>query len=130
MPLMEWNETMSVGVAELDDQHKTLIELINEAYDAMQAHDEAKAKGLIVKMGEYAAEHFAAEEGYLKDCNYPKLEAHKFLHVKFANEVEKFQKQPFGGANLSQIFVFLSRWLTNHIMQEDMQYASFMPKNG
>lgn len=128
MALMEWDATMSVGVEEIDAQHKTLISLINEAYEAIQKHDEHMMTDLIVKMADYATVHFTTEEGYMKENGYPNIEGHKFLHVKFTQEVEAFKKNQFERTNFSKIFVFLSRWLTQHIMEEDMQYVPYMPK--
>ncbi len=41
MSLMEWNEKLSVGVPSIDEQHKKLVAMLNELYDAMQAkHDQ------------------------------------------------------------------------------------------
>ena len=37
MPLMNWTEKLSVGVAVIDDDHKKLVAMVNELYDAMQA---------------------------------------------------------------------------------------------
>lgn len=128
MALMQWDETMSVGVEELDAQHQKLIKLINEAYEAIQKHDERVVTDLIVKMRDYANLHFATEEGYMRENKYPDIENHKFKHAKFNNEVATFKKQQFEKTNLSQIFVFLSRWLATHIMEEDMQYVPYMPK--
>ncbi|MDC0335739.1 bacteriohemerythrin [Pseudodesulfovibrio sp.] len=128
MALMQWDETMSVGVDELDAQHKKLIDLINEAYAALQTHDEHAMTDLINKMREYANQHFVTEEGYMKKYNYPDFQEHKFHHVQFNYDVDEFQKKQFEKTNLSQIFVFLSRWLTTHIMEEDKQYSSYMPK--
>lgn len=128
MALMEWDNTMSVGVEELDAQHRKLIDLINEAYAAIQTHDEHAMTDLINKMREYANVHFAYEEECMKKYKYPDFEGHKFHHAKFNHDVREFQRKQFEKTNLSQIFVYLSRWLTTHIMEEDMKYASFMPK--
>lgn len=128
MALMQWDESMSVGVEELDAQHQRLIDLINEAYTAIQSHDEHMMTDLIVKMRDYAKLHFATEEGYLKKYNFPNFAGHKFQHTKFNNDVTEFQKKQFQKTNLSQIFVYLSRWLTKHIMEEDKQYIPYMPK--
>jgi len=127
MALMHWDETMSVGVEELDAQHQKLIDLINEAYAAIQKHDEHVMTDLIAKMRDYANLHFSTEEGYLKKYNYPNFEEHKLHHVKFNTDVDEFQKKLYEKTNLSQIFLFLSRWLTKHIMEEDKQYVSYMP---
>ncbi|MBI9081928.1 MAG: hemerythrin family protein [Pseudodesulfovibrio sp.] len=128
MPLINWDETMSVKVHELDEQHKTLIALINEAYEAIQKHDERVMTELINKMRAYANMHFATEEGYMKKFGFPEIENHKFKHVKFNNEVDDFKKKQFEKTNLSQIFVFLSQWLITHIMDEDMQYVPYVPQ--
>lgn len=128
MALMQWDESMSVGVEELDMQHQKLIDLINEAYAGIQMHDEHIMTDLIVKMRDYANLHFSTEEGYLKKYNYPNFEEHKFHHVKFNTVVDGFQKKQFEKTNLSQIFLFLSRWLATHIMEEDKQYVPYMPK--
>jgi len=125
---MNWDETMSVGFKKLDDQHKILIDLINDAYAAIQKHDEHKMTELINQMREYANMHFAFEEKLISQYGFPGIENHKFKHAKFNSEVDEFKKKQFEKTNLSQIFVFLSRWLTTHIMDEDKQYASYLPK--
>lgn len=128
MPLMEWDETMSVNVLELDNQHKKLIDIINEAYEAIQRHDEHMMSQLLDKMQDYSMVHFATEEEYMKKYDFPEYQAHKFQHVKFNRNVGEFRKKLFEATNFSQIFVYLSRWLTNHIMEEDKKYVPFMPK--
>ena len=34
MPIMKWNNELSVNIKEIDDQHKRLIDLINILHDA------------------------------------------------------------------------------------------------
>ena len=127
MPLMQWDETMSVGVAELDSQHQTLVDLINEAYEALRKHDEHLLAGLLDQMREYAVMHFHFEEKRMEKAGYPDLEEHRTLHDAFNDKVDSFQQQLYAKTNLSQIFVFLSRWLTNHIMTEDKKYSTYLP---
>ena len=63
MPLFVWNDSYSVKVAELDNQHKKLIGLINQLYDAMK---EGKGKDVLevifTELIEYTKNHFSAEE--------------------------------------------------------------------
>ncbi len=127
MPLMEWDEIMSVGVEELDAQHQQLINLINDAYEALQRHDEQSMTHLIAKMRDYAHVHFATEEQYLEQYKYPDIGSHKFQHAKFNETVKEFKEKQFKKTNLSQIFVFLSRWLATHIMEEDKKYVPYLP---
>lgn len=128
MPLMQWDETMSVGVRELDDQHKTLITLINEAYEAIQRHDENKLASLIEKMHHYSEVHFSVEEWYMKEHGFPDVEKHCETHRQFRNDTNEFRKRLFEKTNLSQVFIYLSRWLTTHIMEDDRKYMPYMPK--
>lgn len=121
--LMHWDAFMSVGVEELDAQHRTLIDLINEAYEALQRHDEHRMAGLIDKMRDYALLHFASEEHHLEQCGYPDLERHRALHAQFNRTVYRFREELSGETNLAQIFVFLSRWLATHILESDKEYA-------
>ncbi|MEF2230847.1 MAG: bacteriohemerythrin [Pseudodesulfovibrio sp.] len=126
MPLMNWDEIMSVGVEELDAQHRKLIDLINDAYEALQKHDEHRMSELIDKMRDYAKVHFATEEQYLARCGFPHIEAHKVQHFQFNRTVAQFREQQFVTTNLSKIFVFLSRWLATHILESDKEYVPYL----
>ncbi|MGE4421054.1 MAG: bacteriohemerythrin [Pseudodesulfovibrio sp.] len=128
MPLIQWDETMSVGMDELDDQHRELIDLINEAFDAIQRHDEPLMASLIDKMLDYSKVHFQAEEAVLRSRNYPDSEVHADQHRTFTDKVDDFRRDMFVKTNLSQIFIFLSRWLTNHIMHEDRKFIPWLPE--
>ena len=48
MSLMEWNEKLSVGVPSIDAQHKKLVAMLNELYDAMQAKHSQEALGKVL----------------------------------------------------------------------------------
>lgn len=128
MTLITWDKTMSVGVDELDEQHKKLITLINEAYAAIQQNDQRIMTQLLDKMRQYAKLHFATEEAYMTKYDFPNLQKHKVLHAKFNMDVDDFQKKQFEKTNFSQIFTYLSRWLIGHIMDEDKQYAPYLSK--
>lgn len=128
MPLMQWDETMSVGDADLDSQHQALVDLINDAYEAIQKHDEHQMAALLDQMREYATLHFHFEEELMEDAGFPDLEKHRALHDAFNDKVDTFQQDLFDKTNYSQVFVFLSRWLTTHIMKEDMNYTTYLEK--
>jgi hemerythrin len=128
MPLIQWDETMDLGMDELDEQHRELIDLINEAFEAIQRHDEPLMTTLIEKMRDYSEVHFQAEEAVLRSRGYPDIEAHAAQHRAYAQKVDDFRRDMFVKTNLSQVFIFLSRWLTNHIMQEDRKFIPWLPE--
>ncbi len=63
MALMQWSEKMSVGVIELDADHKELIKVINRlgAIAEDQARQNAIRQSLFALL-RYAEYHFAREE--------------------------------------------------------------------
>ena len=128
MPLIQWDEAMSVGMDELDDQHRELIDLINETFDAIQRHDEPSMLTLIDKMRDYSVVHFQAEEAILRSLDYPEVEAHTRQHRTYTDKVDEFRRDMLVKTNLSQVFIFLSRWLTNHIMHEDRKFIPWLPE--
>jgi len=123
MTLIEWDEAMSVGVEELDAQHKTLIDLINQTYEAIERQDESQLPRLVDEMAAYGETHFASEERFMRETGFADLEAHKFHHAKFRSTVDDFRRSLESRTDLTRIFVFLSRWLAAHIMDEDKRYA-------
>ena len=78
MPLFTWNESYSVSVKSMDDQHKRLFDLINQLHDAMNAGKGKQMVGLVLKeMLEYTRTHFTAEEKVLERLAYPGLPEQK-----------------------------------------------------
>lgn len=133
MPLIEWNDKMSVKVKELDNQHKKLINMINELGEAIETNKEQYyLGGLLGQLMEYAVVHFDTEESYFRKFAYPENFLHKKEHKSFVRKVVVFKnKFDKGEAGLSaEIIDFLSTWLKQHILQTDMQYGEFFNERG
>jgi hemerythrin-like metal-binding protein len=134
MPFMQWSDKLSVSVAILDNDHKRLIELINELHDAMLAGrgKEALSKildGLIA----YTIEHFRREEGMLVNAEYPDLSAHRKEHEKLTQQVRDIQKKYLEGKSLMismEVMTFLKDWLANHIQGTDKKYSVHLNGKG
>ncbi|MDP8243596.1 MAG: bacteriohemerythrin [Candidatus Hinthialibacter antarcticus] len=126
---VEWSDAMSVQAHNIDEQHKKLITLINQLYDAMK-DKQAKAvlSGILDELVRYTKNHFSAEENKMEQAGYPKLEAHKKIHVGFTDKVLEFQRAfESGEVILSQdILDFLKDWLISHIMKQDQEYTPYM----
>jgi len=130
MPLMTWNEKMSVGVVALDNEHKTLLSMVNELYDAIQA---GKANDVLSRVLEglvaYTANHFRHEEDLFSRTNYPFAAQHKREHEDLARQVLEMQAKVNGGATgtLSlEALNFLKSWLINHIQGSDRRYGAHL----
>ncbi len=133
MSLIQWDSSYSVNVELIDEQHKILVTMINDLYDAMNDGKEKEfLKKLINKISVYAAMHFAREENYFDMFGYPDAERHKKNHLDFEDKVTEFEDDfAKGRQDLSMdIMKFLSDWLLAHIKGSDQKYTSFLNERG
>ncbi|GAB7021853.1 bacteriohemerythrin [Salidesulfovibrio brasiliensis] len=131
--LFEWDDSLSVGVREIDGQHKVLIDLINELNDAMRARrSKAIMMDVVKRLADYAVEHFATEERLFDRYGYPETEAHKEIHRKFVAKVSEFAEQLNSGkASVTmEVMRFLKDWLIGHIKGTDQKYSAFLNEKG
>lgn len=133
MALIQWDNSLSVSVAEIDKQHQQLVSRINELNDAMKLGKGKDALGKILNaLIDYTATHFKTEEKYFDLYKYPDTALHKKEHVAFVQKVSDF-KDGFDKGKLSitiELMNFLSDWLKNHIKGTDKKYSAFFSSKG
>ena len=124
--LFQWTDAYSVGIPEIDHQHKGLIRLINDLHLAML---ERRAKlglsAILHSLVRYTEQHFQYEETMMKERKYSALAAHQQEHRDLTRQVKELQNRFDSGKLLitNEVMRFLKEWLTNHILQRDMAYA-------
>lgn len=130
---LQWSEEISVGVEELDKQHKVLVNLINTLHDAMQERRSQEAvRDIIKRLAEYTRIHFAVEESLMRILSYPGYEEHKKQHEELTQSVVDLAKKVESGkAGISfALMHFLKSWLTNHIIDSDKKYTDHFLSSG
>jgi len=143
MAFLEWDPRFSVRIAEIDQQHKKLIGLINRLHESMRqaggrdaletAIEELSAQATVInEMVEYSSYHFSTEEKYMRQYVYPDFEKHKKEHEYFINKVRTLKSDFDGGQAIlsSQIMEFLKKWLSDHILGMDKKYEPFFQAKG
>lgn len=128
-PLMQWSERLSVGIQEIDEQHKVLVDLINQLHDAIVHHHGAEACGQIMdQLCEYTKIHFAVEESILRILGYPEYDDHKAHHEMLLKQVQDLRyKMNHENHSISfELLHFLKKWLTIHILEEDSAYVEHL----
>jgi len=126
MPLIVWGPLLAVGVKEIDDQHKKLVELVNQLNDAMQAgHGKEQLRPVLNELIRYTQYHFGTEERLMARHQYEASTPHQAEHKKFVTEVSAFKaKFDSGNAMIStEIMNFLRDWLSKHILMSDKKFA-------
>ncbi len=131
--IVEWSDDLSVNVRTIDEHHMTLINMINELYQAMrQRKTNSVIKEIVDKLLEYTKYHFGYEEKIFDKYKYPDTDSHKKLHRTFEGKIEEFGKGLASGKAIvsSEVIRFLKDWLVKHIMIVDHKYSQFMNEHG
>jgi hemerythrin len=133
MPLIEWTADLSVNVVLIDDQHKSLFGLLNQLYSAMKAgKPEQILKPLLDDLVHYAQVHFATEEMYMKQFEFPGYAEHCTEHQAFKERLLGFQSGLSAERfTLSmEIAGFLKNWVHDHISITDKRYSACFNEHG
>ncbi len=130
MAFVQWDDALSVGVAEVDEQHKSLISMLNTLHEAAADGDGAVVPEIVTKLKEYALMHFATEERYMKRNKYPELFDHMAEHAFFVSKVKDFTATTAQEVDmLPAVLDFLKKWLVEHISSIDVKMGRFLQQN-
>jgi hemerythrin len=128
---IEWQEYLSVGVEEIDNQHKQLIDKYN---DFFAAYSEGRAADEIIRLlgflEEYVVIHFVDEERLQQRIGFPEYQSHCKQHQEFTRKVAEL-KVSLECDGLDQNLVtstglLLTGWLIEHISVMDRAIGRFM----
>jgi hemerythrin len=118
------------GIHVVDQQHQRLVNMVNVLDDVRKApyqnfDQKQRAVGEIVtEMIEYTITHFASEEALQEDANYKYLEAHKRIHALLVQRAGEYKERWASGEDIAdELYDVLSRWLFNHIRNDDCAFA-------
>ena len=133
-PAIEWQADFATGVAIIDDQHRVLIKMLNQASLELSDHSPMAELGRIVQgLLSYAGYHFQTEEklmaehGYARESEQSAAE-HIRQHRDFADKVVTVKAQVDAGKRIpkADLESFLSTWLTDHILNTDRKFGAFI----
>ncbi len=124
--MIKWDDTMSVGIWKMDQQHKRWVEIINTLSECIAQKRSCECiKEALSNAYEYTQTHFSDEENLLLKSNYPDLHMHREEHnnfiMKLDNIKQQLQSHEFGMA--MDLMGELSHWLIHHIKRTDKQYG-------
>jgi hemerythrin len=127
---LQWSSDLDTGIAPIDQQHRRLIEYVNELIDAKGLPDNRRAvRGVLDSMVDYALTHFAFEEELQVESGYAYARAHKRVHETFVAKVsESMQRFRAGEDVADELLSLLERWLIHHIKNDDADFAPVVKK--
>jgi hemerythrin len=133
MDFLEWNESFSVGIGSIDEEHKRLIALINRLYEGIKENKQEQVLGPIFnELGDYTRSHFAHEEEIFARYGYPEDQEHALQHALLVGELQDLKAGSRANASLLSLKMmeFLRDWLGVHILEEDKAYSAFLKERG
>jgi len=135
MARVVWNDIYSVNVTELDNQHRGLVDFINQAYDHLDTpeSDTQFFTNFFDRLIDHATFHFSAEEKYFQQFNFPESEAHVAQHNQIKSKVINLQSKYSSTHNINVIFdtlQLLDDWIFNPIMEFDKKYVKLFNDSG
>jgi hemerythrin len=128
-----WSDSYSMGIKIIDDQHKGLLEFVNDLFNHSTGNEWEEReyfKDVIHQAVQYIKEHFATEEKIMIATKFPDYTAHKKAHDEFTLTVVKSVKDFESGKRLvlAKFAYFLKDWVLTHIAVMDMQYTAYFRK--
>jgi hemerythrin-like metal-binding protein len=136
MSLMTWTSAMSVGVPELDEDHRVLIRIINQLAESEKNRNHAGIlRQSLYSLLRYVEFHFAREERVLAACDFPGMTHHKQEHRAFTAHMKKLAEAldddelPAADIVNQDLLIYLKDWLNHHILIEDMAYRKLAESN-
>ncbi len=129
MPIIKWRDSYSVGIKEIDKEHKNLVKIINDLFEIVKVEGNIRdSSNCIERLIEYTKEHFNDEESILEAAGFPLLDEHKVIHHNLLEKVVELKERIDSGKEdvTQELYLFLRDWLITHILDEDMKYKKFM----
>lgn len=130
--LIPWGPTLRLGFADIDIQHRRLVDLVNTLDDAMRAgRGQAVVGPVLDELIHYTVHHFGFEEQLMDTYQISSADSHKAEHHKLVAEVSEFRtKLHTGDLALADLMALLRVWLTDHILKTDRALVTELHAKG
>lgn len=126
-----WDHVLSVGIDEIDEDHRRLVDLFNILNHSVTEGDEPEYLAAVLEeLINCTAWHFSHEERLMLKYGYEGIEEHKMEHRELIKSAKELQQKILEAGKLveNKDLEFLERWLTAHILTDDMRLGSYLNK--
>lgn len=130
---IQWADEFSVGVRGIDEQHKILMEIINEFADALRkSESQQRLHDTLEKIIRYVTAHFAAEELLMSSAGYDNLSRHSQNHDRFLKQIKEYKEKLNRNQKIYSIelLTFLHDWWIDHTLKADKGFVEHLKSMG
>lgn len=131
MSVIKWRDSYATNVKEFDQDHRKIIQLINDLLETLQGRKDTTACSRVLdELYSYTLYHFSSEEKKMAQYSYPGLADHHNEHEKLKKQVVQYRNSDSldDHAAIAQIYQFMREWFLHHIMETDKKYGEFFSK--
>jgi hemerythrin len=129
---LEWTPALSVGVAEVDLQHRELFRRAERLLVALRGGDRGEVEPVLAFLEGYAVFHFEAEERLMRERSYPGLAEHAAAHAAFRQDFAKLVLDLHRGGPTALLALtvhnWLSDWLRQHLGGPDRELGRWLAR--
>jgi len=126
---LRWDKILSVGIEEIDDDHRRLLDLFNILNHSVQEGAAPEyLEAVLEELINCTVWHFSHEERLMLKYGYERHQDHKMEHQELIDSVKELQHKILQSDNVvtDQDLEFLERWLTEHILSTDMKLGNYL----
>jgi hemerythrin-like metal-binding protein len=123
-----WSNEFSIGNSAIDEEHKRLLEVIDDLVDLVELNGNREDFAKILsKMTDYVFIHLRKEENYMKEFAYPRLKEHIQYHRDYNYKVAMYNTELLGSnpPDPKEVIEYLDKWWKNHILTFDLDYENY-----
>ena len=129
---VKWNKKYSLGLKEIDSQHKKLLDFINEAHELLSMkNNKEEANKLVEELISFVRVHFGTEEKYFREFKYDGAGVHIAEHNRITLKVLRvYDKIKKGDDALLELLTLLREWFDEHCTTYDKDYVKCFKEHG
>jgi hemerythrin len=123
---LEWNEGLSVGVEEIDVQHRQILRRLRGIMAAAAEGRTGELRSALRFLERYAVDHFTAEERWMSEHGYPGAREHARGHAALVEGISAGRRAiEERGGDAAAPTARIASALEQHMRTEDLRVGQF-----
>ncbi len=130
---LDWDKSYEIGINFIDNEHKGILSIMRSIREAINDGDLKECELLSDILIDASARHFAHEEQYLAEVDFPRLEEHKQYHISLldqARQVKALCGNIEQNGSLEECFDAMEKFLIDDVVMGDLDFKSFLEYYG
>lgn len=124
---LKWDEKYSLGIDNIDEQHKHLFDIVSKIYSLQESKDvKNNIKAILLELFDYIKVHFKDEEKFMASIHYPDIAHHHELHQQLSKAVSTILTDPSRlDVIQTKMRIIAKQALIDHILDEDVKFQQY-----